>query len=91
MLSAEPATDPSSSSSSKAKTQNEASNTRRIVLYPNGETLWADISLMNTRNGGTWTDQQAIEFEAKILASPLMPLHYTTNRSLSLLQLPPFA
>lgn len=76
MSSAEPAPDPSSASSSKVKAQNGASNTRRIVLYPNGETLWADISLINTRNGGTWTDQQAIEFEAKILASSFAVLGY---------------
>ncbi|KAF8605989.1 hypothetical protein BDV93DRAFT_437960 [Ceratobasidium sp. AG-I] len=70
MSSAESVADPSAPSSSKVKTQNGASNIRRIVLYPNGETLWADISLINARNGGTWTDQQAIEFEAKILATP---------------------
>ncbi|KAG8696293.1 Transcription factor spt20 [Ceratobasidium sp. 395] len=52
----------------------KASQVRRIVLYPNGETLWADISLVNARNGGTWTDQQAIEFEAKVLAVTAPPL-----------------
>jgi hypothetical protein len=68
MLAAETTTsDPSSSDSSKAKLQGGSSQKRRIVLYPNGETLWADIGLLNIRNGNTWTDQQAIEFEAKIL------------------------
>ncbi|KAG9122335.1 Transcription factor spt20 [Ceratobasidium sp. 392] len=52
----------------------KASQAKRIVLYPNGETLWADIGLMNARNGGTWTDQQAIEFEAKVLAATAPPL-----------------
>ncbi|KAF8757685.1 Flavin reductase like domain [Rhizoctonia solani] len=37
-------------------------------------TLWADISILNARNGNTWTDQQAIEFEAKILAAIAPPL-----------------
>jgi hypothetical protein len=74
MMSAEPGSDLSSSNPSKLK--NSPSQNKRIVLYPNGETLWADISLMNTRNGGTWTDQQAIEFEAKILVCPAQLFYY---------------
>ncbi|CCO30840.1 putative protein C4D7,10c [Rhizoctonia solani AG-1 IB] len=62
------------SSDSKAKPLNQPAQKRRIVLYPNGETLWADISILNARNGNTWTDQQAIEFEAKILAAIAPPL-----------------
>lgn len=70
MLATEATTsDPSSSDNPKTKTQNSPSQKRRIVLYPNGETLWADIGLLNMRNGNTWTDQQAVEFEAKILVS----------------------
>ncbi|CAE6508760.1 unnamed protein product [Rhizoctonia solani] len=63
-----------SPSDSKAKTQSNSAQKRRIVLYPNGETLWADISILNARNGNTWTDQQAIEFEAKVLAAIAPPL-----------------
>ncbi|CUA78081.1 hypothetical protein RSOLAG22IIIB_02696 [Rhizoctonia solani] len=62
------------SSDSKGKPQNNSAHKRRVVLYPNGETLWADISIMNARNGNTWTDQQAIEFEAKILSAIAPPL-----------------
>ncbi|KAF8677554.1 hypothetical protein RhiXN_05174 [Rhizoctonia solani] len=67
---------PSDPSVSDAKTKpiTSPAQKRRIVLYPNGETLWADISILNARNGNTWTDQQAIEFEAKILAAIAPPL-----------------
>ncbi|KAG9101921.1 Transcription factor spt20 [Ceratobasidium sp. UAMH 11750] len=71
MTSSEPASDPPSN---PGKLKANPSQIRRIVLYPNGETLWADISLMNARNGSTWTDQQAIEFEAKVLAATAPPL-----------------
>ncbi|QRV88969.1 hypothetical protein RhiJN_16987 [Ceratobasidium sp. AG-Ba] len=60
--------------SNPGKLKSGSSQVKRIVLYPNGETLWADISLMNIRNGGMWTDQQAIEFEAKVLALTSPPL-----------------
>lgn len=39
----------------------------RVVLAPNGETLWADICLLNQKSGYTWTDQDALEVEARIL------------------------
>ena len=42
----------------------------RVVLHPNSETLWADICLMNRRNGSQWTDKDALEVEAKILVNP---------------------
>lgn len=42
----------------------------RVVLHPNSETLWADICLMNRRNGSKWTDKDALEVEAKILVNP---------------------
>jgi transcription factor SPT20 len=41
----------------------------RVVLHPNSETLWADICLMNRRNGSQWTDKDALEVEAKILVN----------------------
>ena len=39
----------------------------RVVLNPNPETLWADICLMNQKTGSNWTDQEALEVEARIL------------------------
>lgn len=39
----------------------------RVVLSPNSETLWADICLMNQKEGNTWTDRDALEVEARIL------------------------
>ena len=49
----------------------------RVVLHPNSETLWADICLMNRRNGSQWTDKDALEVEAKILVNP--PGFYIRN------------
>ena len=43
----------------------------RIVLHPNSETLYADICLMNKKAGGKWSDQQALEFEAKFIVGLL--------------------
>ena len=39
----------------------------RVVLRPNSETLWSDICLLNQKAGYTWTDQEALEVEARIL------------------------
>ena len=39
----------------------------RVLLQPNGETLYADICRMSQKSGGVWTDQQALEVEARIL------------------------
>lgn len=41
----------------------------RTVLHPTGETLWADICLMNQKNGLQWSDQDALQFEARVLVS----------------------
>lgn len=40
---------------------------QRVVLHPTAETAWADLSLMNARNGGTWTDREALEIESRLL------------------------
>lgn len=39
----------------------------RTVLHPSPETLWADICLMNQKQGGKWSDQDALKIEAQIL------------------------
>jgi hypothetical protein len=39
----------------------------RVVLHPNSETLWADICLLNQKAGSQWTDQDALEIEARLL------------------------
>ena len=39
----------------------------RVVLTPNGETIWADLCLMNQRMGGTLTDTDMMEIESRIL------------------------
>ncbi|KAF8166152.1 Spt20 family-domain-containing protein [Pholiota molesta] len=46
----------------------------RVVLHPNSETLWADICSLNKQHGGTWTDKDALEIEAKVLLATSPPL-----------------
>lgn len=41
----------------------------RVVLHPNAETLWADICLLNQKSGNRFTDQDALEIEARLLVS----------------------
>lgn len=39
----------------------------RVVLQHNDETLWADICLLQQKNGLRLTDRDALDIEAKIL------------------------
>jgi transcription factor SPT20 len=41
----------------------------RVVLQPNGETLWADICLEHERNNTINSDEEAMEIEARMLVS----------------------
>lgn len=44
--------------------------TTRTVLHPTGETIWADICLMNAKAGSQWTDRNVLDIESKILVGP---------------------
>ncbi|KII87461.1 hypothetical protein PLICRDRAFT_142760 [Plicaturopsis crispa FD-325 SS-3] len=46
----------------------------RVVLHPNSETLWADICLLNQKSGKTWTDENALEIESRLLLATAPPL-----------------
>lgn len=48
----------------------------RVILHPNSESLWADICSLNQKYGSKWTDEEAVEIEAKLLVSYL-PLRLT--------------
>lgn len=41
----------------------------RVVLRPNTESTWADMRLLNNKLDTKWTDQEALEAEAKIVVS----------------------
>ena len=41
----------------------------RVVLRSTPETLWAEICLLNHKTGNHFTDQDALQIEAKILVS----------------------
>ena len=47
--------------------QTDVFTSHRVLLEPNGETLYADISRMSHKSGDVWADQQALEVEARIL------------------------
>jgi transcription factor SPT20 len=53
------------SNSKESKSPEKA--TTRVLLRPNSETLFADLCLLNQKAGNKWTDQDAVEVEAKIL------------------------
>ncbi|KAF7309430.1 hypothetical protein MIND_00313800 [Mycena indigotica] len=55
----------------------------RVVLYPNGETLFADIYALNRSRGGKWTDRDALEVEARILLATSQPLCLVPDPHLS--------
>ncbi|KIJ65193.1 hypothetical protein HYDPIDRAFT_111086 [Hydnomerulius pinastri MD-312] len=46
----------------------------RVTLHPSGETLWADLCLMNQRTGSNFTDPEVLELEAQILLHTSPPL-----------------
>ncbi|KAF8211129.1 Spt20 family-domain-containing protein [Mycena galopus ATCC 62051] len=46
----------------------------RVVLHPNGETLFADICSWNRKYGNKWSDRDALEVEARLLLATSPPL-----------------
>ncbi|KAJ6457416.1 Spt20 family-domain-containing protein [Mycena vitilis] len=46
----------------------------RVVLHPNGETLFADICSLNRKNGSKWSDRDALAVEARLLLATATPL-----------------
>ncbi|KAF6753152.1 Spt20 family-domain-containing protein [Ephemerocybe angulata] len=63
--------------------QPEKPEKTRVILHPNPETLYADICSMNQRNGGKWTDKEAVEVEAKLLLATTPPLCLDPNPHLT--------
>jgi transcription factor SPT20 len=43
------------------------STVARALLHPNSETLFADLCLLNQKDGNKWTDKDALVVKAKIL------------------------
>ncbi|PWN41587.1 hypothetical protein IE81DRAFT_168341 [Ceraceosorus guamensis] len=70
--------DPGSSSAGRTSMPTTGATVEiyRLVLWPNDETLWVDLRLMDTREGKEWSDEDALLVEAKILnlTSPLLCL-----------------
>lgn len=55
----------------------------RAVLHPNAETLWADICSLNQKNGGKWSDRDALAIESRILLAISPPLCLDPNPHLT--------
>ncbi|KAJ7068910.1 Spt20 family-domain-containing protein [Mycena belliarum] len=55
----------------------------RVVLHPNGETMFADICSLNRKQGGTWTDRDALDIEARLLLATSPPLCLAPNPHLT--------
>lgn len=41
--------------------------TKRVVLTPTQETLWADLSLLHEESGENWSSDVMLDVESKIL------------------------
>lgn len=47
----------------------------RVVLYPSDETTWVDLKNLNDKSsGGTWTEEEALHIESRMLALTASPL-----------------
>ncbi|KAH9940890.1 Spt20 family-domain-containing protein [Epithele typhae] len=46
----------------------------RVVLAPNDESRWADICLLSQKTVTPWTDNNALEVEARLLLATVPPL-----------------
>jgi hypothetical protein len=55
-------------SPNRSKSHVEQPERTRVLLHPNDETIWADILLLNAKNGNRWTDRELLELEATIVA-----------------------
>lgn len=51
----------------------------RIVLQPTVEALWSDLKTMDAKQGGLWSDEQALRIESRILNLTAPPLCLTPN------------
>ncbi|ORZ13876.1 Spt20 family-domain-containing protein, partial [Lobosporangium transversale] len=57
----------------KGKQESEVT-TKRIVLSPTQETLWADLSLLHEESGESWSSDMMLDIESKILIATEGPL-----------------
>ncbi|CAO1618596.1 unnamed protein product [Sympodiomycopsis kandeliae] len=55
--------------------QTQGPEVYRVVLFPSDETLWVDLKNLNDkRSGGTWTEEEGLHIESKILSLTSAPL-----------------
>lgn len=64
----------------KAAAPTKGPETYRVVLHPSEETLWMELRSLNERlSGGTWSEEEGLEVESKILALTSAPLCLTPD------------
>ncbi|WFD41950.1 Transcription factor spt20 [Malassezia psittaci] len=51
----------------------------RVVLQPTAEALWSDLKTMDAKQGGLWSDQDALRIESTILNLTAPPLCLTPD------------
>ncbi|KAG0325679.1 Transcription factor spt20 [Podila horticola] len=72
---AKPATHtPTAETPTVAKMEIDTHTTKRVVLSPTQETLWADLSLLHEESGEAWSAQTMLEVESKVLIATEEPL-----------------
>ncbi|KAF9973030.1 Transcription factor spt20 [Actinomortierella ambigua] len=59
--------------------------TKRVVLSPSQETLWADLSLLHEESRQTWSNELALEVESQILLATEAPLCLDPSPQVTLL------
>lgn len=47
--------------------RSEVTEIKRVVMKPTAESIWTDVALLSEDWGFTWTEDIALEVEAKIL------------------------
>lgn len=55
-----------------SETATEAVLPQRVVLRPTPESIWADLCALNSRLDTQWTDDDALDIEARLLVRPLL-------------------
>lgn len=51
----------------------------RVVLHPTPETLYADLVLLNQRQGNKWSDRDALKIEAAVVVGYLFIFQQSVN------------
>ncbi|PWN30314.1 hypothetical protein BDZ90DRAFT_229331 [Jaminaea rosea] len=72
--------DAAGGSAAATSTLSRGPETYRVVLHPTEETLWTELRTLNDKlSGGTWSEEEGLEIESKILNLTSPPLCLTPD------------